>query len=785
MLHSLKFSYRTIRKSPQFTILNLAGLSIGLACVFLIGLWIHDEKDTDRFHKNDQRLYQVMLNVKVVDKILTQPQTPGLLAPSFAKEMPEVEYAVSVQPGRGTGVITVNDKHIKVKHQYAGKDFFKVFSFELLEGNTDNVLMANNAVLLSHELAMKLFNTTTGLVGKTIYWGDETEPYSVSGIFKKPSSHSTLQFDLLFNYQLLLDKNKDNALNWHNSNPSTYLVMKDEIDINEFNAKIAGFIKSKSATTTTTPFVRKFSDAYLHDKYENGVLVGGRIEYVRLFSLIAVFILVIACVNFMNLSTARAAQRLKEVGIKKVVGASRGELIIQYLGESLFLSFMALLLAIAIVWLLLPAFNSITQKQLTIAPDMGMIVSILTVTFCTGLLAGSYPAFYLSGFKPVAVLKGKLKTAFAELWIRKGLVVFQFTISMIFIVFVMVVYKQMKLVQTIQLGYEKDNIISFRKEGKLRQNFQPFFSDILHEPGVVKVSSSSASLTGIKNGNTEHVDWQGKKADEMVLFWILDIDHEFMNVFDIKMKEGRRFSNVFGTDSAKLILNEAAVNAMGLKDAIGKTVSFWGTNYQVIGVTPDFHYESLYEKVKPVLIRYTPEGNNVFVKIAAANQQKTISRLAELYRQYNQGIPFEYSFVDEEYQAMYISEQRVEMLSKWFAFLAIFISCLGLFGLAAFTAQKRKKEIGIRKVIGASVGSIVNMLSGDLLKLVVISILIAFPLSWWLMNGWLNAFAYRVRIGGTVFIISGMSVVLISLLTISFQSLKAALGNPVDVLRSE
>lgn len=785
MRQHFKRIFRTFRKSPQFTILNLAGLSIGMACVFMIGLWINDERSIDRFHKNESRLYQVMLNADVTDQILTQPESPAPLAPAFAREMPEVEYAVSVQPGWGPGVITAGDKHLKAKYQYAGKDFFKVFSFELVKGNKERVLTTNNEVLLSDELAKKLFNTVEGVTGKTIQWGEETQPYLISGVFKKPSSHSSLQFDLLFNFQMLIDKNRDNLLSWQNSNPRTYLVMKNEIDIDQFNKKIAGFIRSKDANTITTPFIRKFSSGYLYNKYESGKLTGGRIEYVRLFSLIALFVLVIACINFMNLSTARAAHRLKEVGVRKVAGANRRELILQYLSESLFMSFMALLLAVGLVSLMLPFFNSITDKQLRIIPDMDLIRTTLLITFCTGLLAGSYPAFYLSGFKPAAVLKGKLKTSFAEIWVRKGLVVFQFAISMIFVVFVIVVYQQMNLVQTINLGYQKDNIITFKRDGQLVKNFRPFITDVSGLPGVTSAASSSASLTGDQSGNTEKVNWDGKQLDANILFDILDIDYEFMNVFDIRMQQGRRFSDRFGSDSAKLILNQAAVNAMGLKDPIGKTVSFWGTDYQVIGVTPDFHYESLYEKVKPALIRYHRSGQNVFVKIDAKNQQQTISRLGELYKHYNQDLPFEYSFVDEEYQAMYTSEKRVEMLSKCFAFLAIFISCLGLFGLAAFTAQKRRKEIGIRKVIGASVGSIVNMLSGDLLKLVVISILIAFPLSWWAMNNWLNGFAYRVNIGVTVFIIAAVSIVMISLLTISFQSVKAALGNPVNALRSE
>ena len=781
--NNLKIAWRNLIKDRQFTFLNLIGLSTGLACAFLIYLWVDDERSIDKFNEKDSQLYQVMLNIPLANGIQTQEYTPGLLAKALVAEIPEIEYAVSVKPGFEAGVLSAGDRQMKAMPAFVDKDFFKVFTYTIIQGEKNQVLPDKYSVLLSGELADKLFGTTTDIIGKPVKWGEDSTHYIVSGIFKKPVN-ATARFDLLFTYQSYFEKHASSLQNWQNSSPSTYVLLKKNADIVQINNKIAGFIKAKDDKSKATLFIRKFSDKYLFDKYENGVQAGGRIEYVRMFSIIAFFILVIACINFMNLSTAKASRRLKEVGIKKVAGASRATLIFQYLGESMLMTFLSLAIAILLVTLFLPEFNSITQKHLELHYNTNLILFFLCISFLTGLVAGSYPAFYLSGFKPVTILKGKFNTALGGLVVRKGLVIFQFTLSVVFIISVLAVYEQMQLIQTINLGYNKDNVISFKNEGSLNKGLQPFLSEVKNMTGVLNSSSFRGNLTG-NHGGTENLSWEGKKPDEKIDFAQLDADYDLAEMLGFKMAEGRTFSRKFGSDSSKIIFNEMAIKTMGLVDPIGKTIKVWGKQYQIIGVVKDFHFESLYEKVKPCFMRYNASGDNVLVKIKAGNEREVIEKIKNLYQAYNPELPFEYKFLDDDYQAMYASEQRVAILSRYFAGLTILISCLGLFGLVAFTAQKRQKEIGIRKVVGATVSGIVLMLSKDFLKLVLISILVAFPVAWWVTSQWLNGFAYRIHIGAGTFLAAGISIILITLFTISFQAMKAAVANPVKSLRSE
>ncbi|MGC4035514.1 MAG: ABC transporter permease [Chitinophagaceae bacterium] len=783
---NIKIAWRNLIKNRLFTFLNLTGLATGLAAVLFIFLWVKDERGMDRFHANDKRLYQLLGSIKLANGTFTQDYTPALLAPSIAKDMPEVEMATGVMPAwGGKGVISYDDKHLKAATTYIDSNFFTVFSYPLVAGNAATMFSGNHYTMISDEMAVKLFGSSEKSLGKSVEWKDEPAQYTIVAVFKKPPVNSTMKFDVLLNIALRGGRSREEWEDWSNSNPSTYVVLKTGTDIDQFNKKIYGYMQTKSDHAVLSLQAAKYSDRYLYNKYENGKLVGGRIEYVRLFSLVALFILVIACINFMNLSTAKAARRAKEIGIKKVAGAGRATLIIQYISESMLMVFLSVAVAIALVLLLLPLFNSVTGKSLSIQWNTEFISSLLGITVLTGLIAGSYPAFYLSGFRPVTVLKGKLPASLAELWIRKGLVVFQFTLSVIFIIAVITIYKQMNLVQTINLGYAKDNIISFRNEGALPKSIDPFMNDLKNLPGVMSVSTLGGNMSGEKSGSTERVTWEGKKAGDSIYIMNLDADYGILEMLDIKMAAGRTFSREIGNDSASMIVNETAVAAMGMKDPIGKTVTLWGVTYRIIGVAKDFHFESLYEKVRPCLIRYGQNNYNIFVKINHIKQKEALEAIQKLYRAYNPIFPFSFTFLDEDYQAMYTAEQKVAALSKFFAALAILISCLGLFGLAAFTAEKRKKEIGIRKVIGASVGSVVMLLSKDFLRLILLAVVIAFPVAWWAVNQWLNNFAYRVPLNASIFVLAAISIVGITLLTISAQSIKAAIANPVKALRTE
>lgn len=775
---------RNFIKDRQFTLLNLIGLSTGLACTFFIYLWISDEWNIDKFHKSERRLYQVMAHISLPDGIHTQESTPGMLATALQEEMPEIEMAISIQPNDRAGILSIGTTYVKAKAQYVGKNFFEVFSFNLLTGKKEEVLADKYAAIVSDELAAKLFGTAKNAIGKTLYWNEVKEPYTVTGIFRKPVN-SSMQFDLLLNYQLYFDKNVENLGQWGNSGPSTFFILKNETNIKQLKKKLVNYLKSKPGNSPLTLSLIRFSDKYLYGTYEDGIQAGGRIQYIRLFSIVALFVLFIACINFINLSTVKAARRSKEVGIKKVLGVRKFQLIIHYLAESLFMAFLSLMLAGVIVTILMPQFNLLTEKHISLVPGAHILMVALSITILTGLLAGVYPAFLLSGFKPVNILKGKIKTSLAEVMIRKGLVTFQFMMSVILIVSVLVFYRQMKLIRTVNLGYNKEQILSFRNDGQLRKHFSPFVEELKGIRGVSKVATLNGDMSGNFSGSTERIRWTGKKPTDQIHIVALDFDPEVIGMMEIKMNSGRSFSNEYQRDSLSIILNQAAVDAMGMQDPVGKKIEVWGSSYEIIGVTQNFHFESLYEKVKPCIIRSVRAGSNVLVKLQPLEMSATISSLAALYKKYNLGLPFEYLFLEVDYEAMYRSEEKVAIMFRYFAGLAIIISCLGLFGLAAFTSQKREKEIGIRKVIGATIQNILLMLIKDFLKPVVVGLLIAFPFAWLAMYNWLNGFAYHVRLSPLEFLAAGIVVVIITLLTISFQAIKAALLNPVRSLKAE
>ncbi|SEN40144.1 ABC-type transport system, involved in lipoprotein release, permease component [Chitinophaga rupis] len=796
-----KVAWRNLIKDKQFTLLNLIGLSTGLACVLLIYLWVNDELHVDRFNEKDSQLYQVMKAAPNGDGTTAVWATAqGVLADELSKSFPEVEHAVAIRKEGETGILSVGEKHMKAAWRFVSNDFLNVFSYRLIEGSKDKVLADKYGVLISDKLALKVFNTTHNLTGKAFTWdagGDFNGAYTISGVYEAPPSNATDQFDLAFNYRVYVDKEiggVGDIYNWGNNSVHTYLILKKGTDVNAFNNKIRDFTRSKIKNIPGSEywskwegslFVRKYSDGYLHNNFENGKSIGGRIEYVRLFSIIAIFILVIACINFMNLSTAKASGRMKEVGIRKVIGAPRRMLLLQYMGESMLMSFLSLAIAVLITFLLLPVFKEITGKQLSLSFNAGFVLSLLGIAVITGIIAGSYPALYLSGFRPTAVLKGKLHTSASESIIRKGLVVFQFTISVILIIAVIVVYQQMKLIQTKNLGYNKDNIIRFANVGKLQDNIQTFLAEARNIPGVINASSMQGDLLGHSGHSGGGISWEGKDPNLGIEYFGVSGDLGYMEILGLKMATGRTFSDKFGADSSAVIFNEAAIARMGITDPVGKIVSLWGRKKQIIGVVKDFNFESLYKKVGPAFLEYSTRNKTILVKIKAGTEQQTLAKLEQLYQHFNEGLPFEYKFLDEDYQTMYASEQKVSVLSRYFAVITIIISCLGLFGLTAFTAQKRKKEIGIRKVVGASVNSITLMLTKDFLKLVMLAVLAAFPLAWWATNQWLQSFAYRVNVDAAVFLVSGAAIIMLTLVTVSLQAIKAALADPVKSLRSE
>lgn len=779
-----KIAWRSLLKDKQFTFLNVFGLSAGLVCALLIFLWVSDEVSYDKFFAKDDQLYRLLERRTYNGEITHSHESSGKLSEAVKQAIPEVAYAAAVAPAAWfpQNTLSVDDKNIKANGLYAEKDYFNIFSFPFVEGEKNTVLATRNAIVLSDELAIKLFGTTAGILNKPVRFDQDTT-FFVSGVFKKMPVNSSQQFDFVLSFDYFRTV-KDWVNYWDNLGPHNFVLLKDGTDIDVFNKKVENVIVANTGDERRKVIGTKFSDGYLYNNYGDNTKGGERVQYVNLFTALALFILVIACINFMNLSTAKASRRLKEVGIKKVIGAKRSQLIWQFLTESFLLTMFAMVLAVLLAAILLPNFNHLTGKSITLHFTWQMGVAILLITLITGFLAGSYPALYISGFKPLSILKGKLKTSTAELLSRKGLVIFQFTLSTILIVAVTVIYQQVQFIRNTNIGYNKEHVVRFTAEGKIQSNQETFLSEMRKLPGVVSAAYTYHNIIGRKY-STAGLEWPGKPAGQSVAFEAFGISHNFIETMGMQIESGRSFSTDFGSDSLGLILNEAAVKAMGVKDPIGSVVRFQNLSWQVIGVVRDFHFESMHEPIKPSFMHLQKGEGTIVARVQGENQQQTLAAIEKLYSRYNPGFPFTFNFLDEAYQKQYETETRTATLAGYFAGLAIVISCLGLFGLAAFTAQKRQKEIGIRKVIGASATGITALLSKDFLKLIGIALLIAFPLSWWMMSNWLQHYTYRVDLSATVFLAAGAIVIMITLIAIGLQTVKAAMANPIRALRSE
>jgi putative ABC transport system permease protein len=784
--HNILIAYRNSLRYKSSFFINLIGLSTGLACVVLIFLWVNDELRMDQFHAHGDRLYQVLENVDQGTGMITRYSTSGPTAEAMAAEMPEVEMAVTSTLQWGSSFVTsIEDKDISATGVYAGADFFRMFSYDLLQGEPKQVLSDKKGIVIDESLAISLFGNSDNVIGKMVTINHDKQ-YQVSGVMKDISLNSSHQFNFVISFEGFREENEW-VRNWFNTAPQTHVLLKPGTDIAQFNKKIYDLVRTKTEGKANhrSPFVRLESDGYLYGRYENGVLAGGRIDYVKLFSIIATFILLIACINFMNLSTARASRRIKEVGVKKAIGAMRRNLISQYLGESTLTALFSFGVALLIVWALLPKFNEITAKQLTLSIDPTVTVFIIIVVTVTGLIAGSYPALYLSRFSPAAVLKGKLSSLTGEVWARKGLVVFQFVLSIMLIVSVWVVYEQINFIQTRNLGYNKDNIIILSREGNISQKQEAFFNEVRKVPGVVAASASGHDMTG-HNGGTYGVEWTGKNPDDRTEFERVTVDYGMIELLDVEMKEGRSFSKDHAAENEKIIFNEAAIAFMDMKDPLGKKVKLWGEDREIVGVVKDFNFESFHEQVKPLFFFLGPENaGNIMIRIERGKEQETLARLEKFYTTFNPGFPFNYRFLDEDYQELYTAERRVATLSKYFAVLAVLISCLGLFGLAAFTAERRMKEIGIRKILGSSDRGIVYLLSGEFTKMVLIAVAIALPASYYIVTLWLDGFVFRIDVQWWFFACSGLAALFIAWLTVGIQTLRAASVNPTECLRSE
>jgi putative ABC transport system permease protein len=785
----LLVAWRNLKRNKVFSFINILGLALGIACSLLIILWVQDEKSMDSFHKNKKRLYTVFERQFYDGRVEGGYYTPGLLGQEMKRKIPGIELAADYTSYDDILTFQVGDKIMKETGSYASADFFSLFSFPIIRGTATDALKDPASISISRKMAKHFFGSPEAAMGRTIRCENKRD-FKVTAVFEDFPQYSSIKFDFIGNWFYYLDENPW-AKDWGNNGPATVILLRPDANpagvADKIKKFLDGYNKEQDKTFHIELGMQRFDQQYLQGNFKNGELSGGRIEYVNLFSIIAVFILLIACINFMNLTTARSVKRAKEIGIRKVAGAFRAVLIRQFIGEALLLSFLATLIALILATTLLPLFNSLTGKEITFPfSNLYFWLELLGLVIITGFISGSYPALFLSAFNPVTVLKGTLKFNTRSALFRKGLVVFQFVLSIVLIIGTIIISRQVQYIQHKNLGYNRENLIYLPLEGDLRDKYALFKEEALRMPGIISISRMTESPINI-GSNTGGVDWDGKDPNARPMFTQASVGYDFIKTMDIKMAMGRDFSKDYGTDSVGYLINESALRKIGYKDPIGKRLTFWGKKGTIVGVVKDFHFLSLRLPIEPLVLRLRDEESfgNILLKTEAGKTREILSGLEQLCKNLNPKFPFTYQFCEEEFKKLYKSEQVIDKLSNYFAFLAIFISCMGLLGLAMFTAEQRIKEIGIRKVLGASVSRLFVLLSREFLQLVFIALLIAIPLAWWAMENWLEDYSYRTEIEWWVFALAGLLAFLIALLTISFQAIKAAFANPVKSLRTE
>ena len=789
-----KIAWRNLIKNKIYSVINILGLATGMAVALLIALWIWDEVTFNDYHSNHKHLAQIMTTF-FDDK--NKAETGQAVAMPLGEEL-RTKYAsdfknVSMASWNFGHVLVVGETKITGQGMWVEANFPSMFSLKMKAGNI-NALGDPSSVLLSATIAKALFGNTDP-INKTVKFDNKMD-FKVAGVFEDFPRNTTLYDSKLFlpwkKYITTEDWLKNAATQWNNHSWQAFAEVNNNENIDKVSAKIkmASMVHKNAATDGKEELVLQPMDKWrLYSEFKNGKATGGRIQFIWLFSIIGVFVLLLACINFMNLSTARSEKRAKEVGIRKTVGSERKQLISQFLSESVLVAFVSLVLALLLVMLLMPLFNELADKDISLPWSNGIFWSLILVfTFITGVVSGSYPAFYLSKFEPIKVLKGTFRAGrFASLP-RKILVVIQFTFSIALIIGTMIVFKQIQYAKNRPVNYKSEGLISINMSTPdLYGHYDAIRNDLLSTGVVDDMAESSSPTTGVWS-NQIGFNWQGKDPNTLPVFGTIAVTRDFGKTIGWKIKEGRDFSKDFATDSLAMILNESAVKQVGMKqDIVGQTIQFNDKSYKVIGVIKDMIMESPYEPVKPTVFFYNPDWANIItVSIKPGVPVRgALSKIQAVFKKYNPGAPFDYTFNDEDYAKKFSDEQRIGDLATFFTILAVFISCLGLFGLASFVAEQRKKEIGVRKVLGASVFNLWKMLSREFALLVIISCFIAIPLAWYYLHQWIIQYDYRTDISWWVFVISGAGAFVVTILTVSFQAIKAAIANPVKSLRTE
>lgn len=780
----IKTALRVFWKERAYALLNVLGLTVGITASMLLLIYIQGEKSYDSFHADIDRIYQVMENQEYSGTVFTTPANPGPLKDAMKESMPEVEYFAQFT-WEQERLFLNGDQSFKEKGRIASEDFFKVFSVNFIEGSIENSLTEPTVLYISKSLKEKIFGNQSALE-KSISvngWGE----YKIGGVFDDVPTNSSMDFDFVMPYEPWARQNTW-LEDWGNNGLRGLLKLQSGVNYKEFNAKIKGFVKERNEGSVVDLFLFPLQDMYLKGSWEEGKQSGGKIVYVRLFSVVAIFILTIACINFMNLATARSTKRAKEVGVKKVVGSSRKQLVFQFIGESVIMALVSAILSGLFISLLIPSLNELIQRQLTFSFENTSQMSLLLgVGLIVGVLAGSYPALILSSFKPVSVLKGSFKTSGYSNGIRKGLVVFQFLISTFLIISTLVIHQQMEYVKNKNLGYNKENIVYLPIEGDLdnKESAKLFMSRVLENPSFSDITVASNVPINISISTSGGLRWEGKTDQNETLFNVIQVGDNFIETLGMEMLEGRSFDPNIVSDSLHIIINEQTAKAMNVEDPLNYPITFWDRPGKVIGIVKDFHFSSLHQNIEPLVITLRPGSAEFFITKMSGDTQAGLDYLEGLTTELNPNYPFTYNFLDESYENLYRGETTIGLLANYFSGIAIFISLLGLFGLASFAAEQRIKEIGIRKVLGAGIGNLMLIMSKGFLILVGVGFLIAAPLAYFFMDNWLGDFEYRIQINAIAFLIAGAASLLITIITVGYHSIRAASANPVKSLRYE
>lgn len=784
----LIIALRNLLKQKSYSFINIFGLAIGLACSIMILLWVLDELSYDAHNKNIDNIYRVVEEqLYAGGEIFPVAVTPIPLAPALEETFPEISKATRVRTMRA--MVKYENERFNEVIYFADPEFFQIFSVEVVSGDLATAMANPDNIIITEQMAAKYFGDEDPL-GKLLNLNNRGN-FIVTAVINRFPDNSHFIPDIIIPwkyYENLMSEMGFNTDNWGSNSIYTYILIERDNDYLEVEDKISGIIGEHEEESLTTLQLQPLGKIHLYSGSKFAADIGGHgdIIYVKIFMAIAIFILVIACINFMNLSTARSERRSREVGLRKVTGAKRFQIISQFIGESVLLTFISLNFAVIIVKLLLPAFNTLSGKSLEINYfDLEVLIGFLLITIFTGLLAGSYPSVYLSSFNPVNVLKGVKRKAKGSIYFRRILVIVQFTLSIILIIGTLIVSRQLYHIKNINLGLNKDNILYSGFPGRDNSKLNTFKEELLKYPDIVNITNTDQHPSAIYNSQSGW-DWDGKETEDEILMHTERVGYDYLETFNIKLAEGRFFSEEYGSDSLAVIINEKAVEIMGMKDPLGQRLTSYGTDLHIIGVVKNFHFKTIHMDIEPIVLSYSGTPSYVYYKIKPENTEKTIKKIKELYTELDGGNSvFSQRFLDEDYDNLYRSEQRMAKIFTYFAVLAILISCLGLFGMASFIAEQRTREIGMRKVLGSSVSNIIVLLSKEFTRLVLLSNILAWPIAWFIMNKWLQNFAYQTKIFWWIFIVAGSIALIIAFMTVAIQTIRTATRNPADSLRYE